>query len=64
MADLVVQTTIGNWRRAPECDQRIAKGDDWAGDTWRHNGQVRYCSVGHVPDPTLWDEPEELRPHG
>ena len=39
------------WERAPEHDKRIGRGDDYAGDAWRHveTGELRYVAVGHNP---------------
>lgn len=39
------------WQRAPELDKRIGRGDDFAGDAWKHisNGKVHYVSVGVTP---------------
>lgn len=37
------------WIREPAADRRIRRGDDFAGDAWRHirTGELRYTAVGH-----------------
>ena len=37
-----------DWLRAPLLDKRIAHGDEFAGDAWRHRitGEIRYVAVG------------------
>jgi hypothetical protein len=40
-----------DWLRAPLLDKRIAHGDEFAGDAWRHRitGEIRYVAVGELP---------------
>ena len=35
--------------RAPDCDKRVANGDDFAGDAWldQETRQIVYGAVGH-----------------
>lgn len=37
------------YERAPEHDRRIRRGDDWAGDAWRHikTGLYQFTAVGY-----------------
>ncbi len=44
-------TGAPTWVRVPEHDRRIARGDDFAGDAWRHleTGELRYVAVGRKP---------------
>ena len=36
------------WKRKPELDKRIKRGDDFAGDAWVNDaGDVRYTVVSH-----------------
>ncbi len=40
-----------DWLRAPLMDKRIAHGDEFAADAWRHRttGEIRYVAVGERP---------------
>lgn len=41
------------WKRAPEHDRRIRRGDDFAGDAWRNTetGEIRWVAVGVILEP-------------
>jgi hypothetical protein len=38
------------WKRAPEHDKRIERGDDFAGDAYRNaeTGELRWVAVGRT----------------
>ena len=41
-----MKATSDAWRRAPEHDRRIARGDDFAADAWRRGDQIKLVAVG------------------
>ena len=51
--------------RAPDCDKRVANGDDFAGDAWlgQDTRQIVYGAVGHDRNETanVGDNPPQPR---
>ena len=48
---------VPRWSRAPEHERRIGRGDDFAGDAWRHarTGHLRWVAVGRDPNAAAED---------
>lgn len=53
-----------SWLRMPELDKRVALGDDFAGDAWRHilTGQVRWAVVGVDINIAKYEQAKPLPP--